>query len=261
MQIHHNKNGEFYMPNIHSTISFGLVSIPVLMNPIIKNNDTSFNQLHSKCLSRVKYVKYCPVCKKELKETDIVKGYEFERDNYIIFDKEELSKLKPEDEHEVEVVSFIDLKSVDPVYFEKSYFLGIDNKSRAYELFYSALKKTGLSALAKCILNGKFYYAILRLNEEGIVLTTLYFKEEVNIPELTIKNESNSRELNLAVKLIESMKGKFEPDKYKDEYQDTIKNAIEDKLDGKKIKGTKKTRKTEVKSLMEALEKSLKDVK
>ena len=110
------------MPNIHSNISFALVNIPVLLNPIIKNNDTSFNQLHKKCLGRVKYIKYCPKCKKDLKESDIVKGYQFEKDNYLVFSKTELDNLKPDWDKEIEVISFIKEGSVPPWYFEKSYF-------------------------------------------------------------------------------------------------------------------------------------------
>ena len=248
----------FSMANIHSNITFGLVNIPVVMNPIIKNNDTSFNQLHKKCLTRVKYIKYCQHCKKNLKESDIIKGYEFEKDNYLIFDKSELNKLKPESEREIEVVSFIKENEIDPIYYEKSYFLESDNKSKAYILFYEALKKTKLVALAKCILSSKFYYVILRLEKNGIIMTTLYFNEEVNIPNRELKNNINDKELNLAIKLVESMKGKFEPEKYKDEYQNNIKNAIELKLDGKEIKSKKEKSKVQVTNLMEALEKSLK---
>ena len=110
------------MPNIHSNISFGLVNIPILMNPIIKNNDISFNQLHKVCLNRINYVKYCPHCKKEVKEKDIIKGYEYEKDRYITFPKEDLDKLKPEKKEEIEIISFIDIKEVDPIYYEKSIF-------------------------------------------------------------------------------------------------------------------------------------------
>ena len=245
------------MANIHSNISFGLVNIPVIMNPIIQNNDTSFNQLHNKCLNRVKYVKYCPYCKKNLLEKDIIKGYEYSKDNYLIFNKDELNALKPENDHEIEVISFVKLNEISPVYFEKSYFLKADNKSKAYPLFYEALHKTNLVALAKCIISTKFYYCILRFIKEGIIMTTLYFNEEVNIPDNSVNNKINAQELDLAIKLINSMKGKFEPEKYRDEYQDNIKKAIDDKLDGKKIKNNKKTNKTQINDLMKALEKSL----
>lgn len=243
---------------IHSNISFGLVNIPIVMNPVIKNNDTSFNQLHSKCLTRIKYNKYCPHCKVNIKEKDIIKGYEYEHDNYLVFDKSELDALKPENDHEIEVVSFVNVDDIPPFYFEKSYFLETENKSKAYLLFYEALKKTKMVALAKCIITSKFYYCILRLVKEGIIMTTLYFDEEINIPDKEPNGNITDKELNLAIKLIESMKGKFEPEKYKDEYQDNIKKAIDDKLDGKKIKSKRKTNKAKINNLMEALEKSLK---
>ena len=249
------------MPNIHSSISFALVNIPVLLNPIIKNNDTSFNQLHKKCLQRIKYIKYCPHCKRDIKENDIVKGYQFEKDNYLVFSKAELDNLKPDGDKEIEVISFIKEGSVHPWYFEKSYFLNTEKKSKAYNLFYEALKKTKRVALVKTIIGPKFYYGILKLVPNGIILTTLYFEEEVRIPEKDIDSKVTSKELDLAVKLIESMEGEFEPHKYKDEYQETLKKAIDAKLDGKKITKTKSANKKQINDLMKALEKSLKEKK
>ena len=249
------------MTNIHSNISFGLVNIPIIENPIIKNNDTSFNQLHEKCLHRISYVKYCPHCKKNIKEKDIVKGYEYEKDKYIVFKKDELNKLKPENEKEIEIISFVQLKEIDPIYFEKSYELNFSGKGKSYFLFCEALKKTGLVALAKTVISSKFYYSILRLFENKIIMTTLFFEEEVNLNEEKIKYDVNEKELNLAIKLIESLKGKFEPKKYKDEYQENIRNAIDKKINGKTIKSTKKTSRKQINDLMEALEKSLKESK
>lgn len=249
------------MPNIHSNISFGLVNIPIVMNPIIKNNDTSFNQLHQKCLNRIQYVKYCPRCKIPLKENEIIKGYEYEKGEYLTFDKTELSKLRPENEKEIEIVSFVPIEKIDPSYFEKSYMLEAETKSKAYLLFCEALKKTKRVAVAKTVLGSKFYYCILRFTEYGIIMTTLFFEEEVILPNETINGKVNEKELDLAIKLIESLKGDFEPEKYKDEYQDNIKNAIDDKLNGKTIKSKKKKQKTQVSDLMEALEKSLKGKK
>lgn len=246
------------MPNIHSNISFALVSIPVVMNPIIKNNDTSFNQLHKKCMHRARYIKYCPVCKKDLKESEIIKGYEYESDKYVVFSKEELNKLKIVNDKEIEVISFVNSNEIDPSYYEKSYFLNTETKSKSYILFYEALKKTKKVALCKTVIGNKFYYSILRLNPNGIIMTTLYFAEEVSIPEPDLDKKINQKELDLAIKLIESLEGKFEPQKYTDEYQEKIKGAIDDKLEGRTIKSTKKTSKKKINDLMEALEKSLK---
>ena len=250
-----------FMANTHSSISFALVNIPVVLNPVIKNNDTSFNQLHRKCLQRVKYIKYCPHCKKDLKEVDIVKGYQFEKGNYLVFSKSELDNLKPSRNDEIEVISFIKEGEVPPWYFEKSYFLSVSKKSKAYNLFYEALKKTKRVALVKTVIGYKFYYGILKLAPHGIILTTLYFEEEVNMGDAIKDSKVTSKEMELAVKLIESMKGSFEPSKYKDEYQDRIKKAIDDKLNGKKITKTKVTNKKQINDLMKALEKSLKEKK
>lgn len=245
------------MPNIHSSINFALVNIPIVMNPIIKNNDTSFNQLHEKCGARINYVKYCSKCKSKIKEEEIIKGYEYERDKYITFNKDELNKLKPEQEKIIDIISFIPLNEIDPIYFEKSYDLDAEGKGKAYYLFSEALKKTKLVALAKTVIGSKFYYCILRFTHKNIVLTTLYFDEEVNTHEDEEKNKITEKELNLAIELITSLKGKFEPEKYKDEYQQSIKNAINDKLDGKEIKSKTKKNKKQITDLMEALEKSL----
>lgn len=246
------------MPNIHSSISFGLVNIPVVMNPLIRNNDTSFNQLHKKCLKRIQYIKYCNHCKSEVKEKDIIKGYEYEKDKYLTFPKEELDKLKPENEKEIEIVSFVDAKEIDPAYFEKSYMLGTEKTSKAYNLFCEALKKVKKVALAKTVIGSKFYYCILRFTSFGIIMTTLFFQEEVDFPDNSIKTDAETKELNLAIKLIEERSGKFEPEKYQDEYQNNIKDAINDKLNGKSIKKKNKKQREQISDLLEALEKSLK---
>ena len=246
------------MPNIHSSISFGLVNIPILMNPIIRNNDTSFNQLHKECLHRISYVKYCEHCKTKVKETDIIKGYEYEKDKYLTFPKSELDKLKPENEHEIEIISFIDMKEIDPAYFEKSYILDTEKKSKSYNLFCEALKRSKKVALAKTVIGSKFYYCILRFSNVGIIMTTLFFQEEVILPDENLKLDVPEKELDLAMKIIEERNGKFEPEKYQDEYQNNIKDAIDDKLNGKPVKKAKKSQKKQIDDLLEALEKSLK---
>lgn len=249
------------MPNINSNISFMLVNIPVILNPIIHDNDIPFNQLHKKCLNRIKYIKYCPTCKKDLKEIDIIKGYQYDKDSYITFNKEELNKLKVPNEKEIEVVGFLNLSEIDPYYFEKSFYISSKNSSKAYSLFLETLKQTKLVALCKTVLGNKFYYSIIRFNPKGLLMTTLYFYEEVTIPENKTDKKLTKKELELAIKLVNSMKIKFNPKEYIDLYQNNIKDAINDKLNGKKIKNSKKVEKKKISNLMEALEKSLKNVK
>lgn len=246
------------MANIHSNITFALVNIPIVMSPIIKNNDHSFNQLHEKCKHRINYVKYCPYCKKDLNNDEIIKGYQYEKDEYVFFSKNELDKLKPSNDKEIDIVSFVKMSEVDPMYFEKSYILEPAGKGKAYSLFCEALNKSKMVGLAKTVIGSKFYYVILRFYETRVIMTTLYFDEELRVPNSPLKGSIDAKELNLAIKLIDSLKGKFEPSKYKDDYQDNIRKAIDDKLAGKSVKSSKVKSKTHVKTLMEALEKSLK---
>jgi len=246
------------MANKKNVISFGLVNIPVLISPIIKNNDISFNQLHKKCKNRISYIKYCSHCKTQVKMTDIIKGYEYEKNEYLEFTPKELSDLKPENEGEIEIISFVPLKEIDPSYLEKNYKIGTEKKSKAYGILLKALQKTNLVGLCKTVMHNKFYYGILRFYESSLIFTTLYFEEEMNLNNSIEIPKVNSKELELAIKLIESLKGHFEPEKYKDEYQNKILDAIEHKLSGKKVKKIKKSPKKEVTDLMKALEMSLK---
>lgn len=125
-------------------------------------------------------------------------------------------------------------------------------------MFCEALKKCNLVALAKTVIGNKFYYCILRFNNQNIILTTLYFEEEVNLKKDESDRKIDEKELDMAIQLVSSLKGSFDPTKYKDEYQDNIKKAIEAKIDGKSVKGKRKTNKKKINDLMEALEKSLK---
>lgn len=243
-----------------TSISFGLVNIPVNMSPIIKNNDISFNQLHKKCLSRIKYVKYCPHCKKEVKQEEIIKGYEYQNNKYVTLTVEEFDRLKSEDEKTIEIVGFISPNEIDSVYYEKSYAITPNSKSKSFSLFKSALEKSKKVALAKTVIGTKFYYCILRIEEENIIMNTLYFIEEVLIPEATTEAKFTKKELDLALALIKSMNIKFKPEELVDEYREKIKNAIDTKIDGKKIKAPKKKQESSIKDLMTALEMSLKNV-
>lgn len=245
-----------------TAITFGLVNIPVRLNPVIKNNDTSFNYLHKTCLNRVNYIKYCPHCKKDVKNKDLIKGYEYSDDEYVTFDHEDFEKLKSNEDKYIDIISFVNLSEIDPIYFEKSYSLKIEGKStKAFSLFKEALKKSKKVAIAKTVLGSKSYYVVLRFGENNIIMTTLFYEEEINLDKEKVENKFTDKEMDLALKLIDSMSDKFEPSKYKDDYQDKIKDAINKKIEGKTIKASKSKKKTTINNLMEALEKSLKDQK
>lgn len=161
-----------------SSLSFGLVNIPININPILQDNDVSFNQLHKKCLTCIKYVKYCPHCKKEVKQSDIIKGYKIDEDKYITLTNEELKNLRIENENNIEIVGFVGASEIDPVFYEKSYVLTVPNKSKAFSLFKEALEKSKRIAIAKTIISTKFYYVAIRIMQNNIIMSTLYFNEE-----------------------------------------------------------------------------------
>ena len=243
-----------------TSISFGLVNIPVEINPVIKNNDISFNQLHKKCLSRIRYVKYCPHCKKEVKQSDIIRGYEYKNDEYLTLTNEEFNKLKSEDEKVIEIVGFLNFNEVDPIYFEKSYQIKTSNKSKSFSLFKEALNKTKKVALAKTVIGTKFYYVLIRLMNDELIMNTLYFDEEVILADEIADAKFTKKELDLAVELINSLKIKFKPEDYRDEYQEKVKDALKQKEKGKAVKKPKARNTRNIKDLMTALEMSLRNV-
>ena len=245
------------MANLHSAISFGLVNIPVVYNPIIKNNDTSFNQLHKKCLKRIRYQKYCEHCKKIVHEADLVKGYEYEKGEYVTFTKEELSNMQIDSKDTIEIISFVPASEIDPFYYEKSYILTTPKKSKAYSLFLEVLNKTKKVAVAKTSIGSKFYYVLLRYFEGNILMSTIYFEEEINIPEATVESKFTKKELDLALELVKHLSGHFEPELYKDDYQNQIKEAINEKIEGKPIPKKVKTKRPSMKDLVTSLQKSL----
>lgn len=245
------------MANINSAISFGLVNIPIVYNPIIKNNDTSFNQLHKKCLNRIHYQKYCQHCKKVVKEIELVKGYEYEKGHFVTFSKEELTNLQIDAKNSIEIVCFVPESEIKPYYYEKSYILTSPKKSKAYSLFLEVLKKSKKIAVAKTVLNSKFYYVLLRYFQNSILMTTIYFEEEVNIPEPLAAVKFSKEELNLAMKLVDQLSGHFKPEDYHDDYQDQIKKAIVKKIEGKPIAKKTKRKKATINDLITSLQKSL----
>ncbi len=253
-------SGDF-MANINTTISFGLVNIPVVYNPVIKNNDTTFNQLHKKCLHRIHYQKYCSHCKKIVKEADLLKGYEYSKNEYVTFTKEELNNLTIDYRETLEIVAFVPASEIDPFYYEKSYILTTPKKSKAFSLFLEALKKSKKVAIAKTTLHSKFYYCLLSYFAGNILMSTIYFAEEVHIPDAQTEVKFSKQEMDLALKLINQLSSHFKPETYQDDYQNQIKQAIDDKINGKAIPKRTVKKKASVKDLLTSLQKSLEPVK
>lgn len=241
------------------SISFGLVYIPVTLHSAVKNNDIGFNIIDKKTKSRVRYKKTCEDCGgREVKQDDIVKGYEYEDGKYVIFEQSDFEKLKTKKDKNITIDKFVPLTEVDPVYFDKPYYVVPTGAEKAFAVLLSAMEQENKAAVAKTVLGTKETLILIRAKNGQMLLNTLFFEEEiVTNPAKEIKEKGSDGELKMAKAMIESMSGKFEPDKYKDEYRERVQAAIEQKINGKEITTPKESKITTAASLMDALQQSL----
>ena len=244
-------------------ISFGLVSIPVKLYLAASSEAPSFNLLHARCGNRIRQQRFCPACNTVVEREDLIRGYEVSKDQYIQVTDEELKALEGEASEEIEIAEFVPLAKVDPIYFERSYYLGPDRGGeKAYRLLADTMAQVGKVALAKFVLRGKENLVIVRSARNGLVLHTMYFADEVRNFDEIAKGESakiSEAESQLAVRLIEELStGDFEPDKYEDEYSQRVLDLVDKKAEGQKITLVKpQARRGQVIDLMAALKESL----
>jgi DNA end-binding protein Ku len=246
------------------TISFGLVSIPVrLFSATQAQASISFNLLHAKCGSRVKQQYICPRDDNEIVERDqMVKGYEFAKDRYVTFTPEELKALEEKASQQIEISEFVPSEKIDPVYFDKAYYLGPDKGAdRAYRLLAQAMKATGRTALARYAARGKQYLVQLRPVEGGLVMQQLMYADEVRpFADIEVEGgEVKPQELELAKQIIDQIAtDEFHPEKYEDDVKKRIQAQIERKMEGQAIDTTPAEQPpTQIIDLMEALKASL----
>lgn len=246
------------------TLSFGLVSIPVRMFSSSNSSaGVSFNLLHAKCGGRIKQQQLCPACNEVLDRTQLVKGFEFAKDQYVRFEDDELKKLETAANSSIEITEFVPLDKVDPIYFERTYFLGIDKGGdKAYRLLCDAMQKTGRVALAKFVMRGKENLVLIRPVDGGLMLHTMYFADEVRDfgeidkgKNVTVK----AGELDLAKRLIDELANdEFQPEKYHDEWRERVMEVVESKIEGKEIVTVDpEVQRTQVIDIMDALKQSL----
>jgi DNA end-binding protein Ku len=245
------------------TLSFGLVSIPVKMYTAASSAGVAFNLLHAKCGSRIRQQQTCPACNEVLERSALVKGYEFSKDQYVRFTDEELKSLEGEASQSIDIAEFVPLEQVDPIYFEKTYYLGPDKGGdKAYRLLCDAMMQTERVALAKFVMRGKESLVLVRASQDGLMLHTMYFADEVrDFGEIDKGSNATVKpgELELAQRLIEELTGaKFEPERYHDEYRLRVLSVVESKVEGKEITAMgPQVQRTQVIDLMDALKQSL----
>src|SRR6267142_3397786 len=245
------------------TVSFGLVSIPVkLYSATEASRVISFNLLHKACGSRLKQQYLCLKEEVPVAREDIVKGYEFAKDQYVIFTPEELKAMEEAGTHMAEITEFVPLESVDPVYFDKAYYLAPDKGgAKPYALFARALRESKRCAIGRWAERGKQYIVMVRAVEEGLVMQQLLYAGEVrSIKEIEIpQGEVKDAELKLAQQLIEAQAvDKFDPSAYTDDVRARIETAVQKKVDGQEITMAEEPQEgAQVIDLMEALRASL----
>ncbi|HLR72531.1 MAG TPA: Ku protein [Pseudogracilibacillus sp.] len=246
------------------TISFGLVNIPVKMHAATENKDVRLRQLHKECQSPIKYEKVCPVCERKVEEDEIVKAYEYTKNKFVVLDDEDLKAIRKEQgEKSVEIIDFVKLEEIDPIYFEKSYYLSPnEGGSKAYTLLRTALEDTGKIGVAKMMIRSKERLAVIRFYKNTLVVETIHYPDEVraveDVPNVPEKTEVVKKELDTAKMLIDQLTTDFDPEKYTDEYRTALLELIENQKTEKTATVTGKQKQPDnVTNLMDALQESL----
>ena len=241
-------------------LTFGLVSFPVKVFTAARSESVSFNQLHKTDNSRVKQVIYCQAEDKPIPRNEIVKGYQYEKDRYVVLEDAEIKKAAPASSRVMELQEFVKSQEVDPVYLESSYYLAPDDAGeKPYALLLEALRRSGTVGLAKVTMHNREHVVILRPGKQGMLMHTMYYADEVRQSEEFRTDTSlvKDKELELAMSLVESLAAPFEPAKYKDTYREHLETVIQAKLSGEEIVEAPAAPMAKVIDIMDALKQSL----
>src|SRR6266436_6333718 len=241
-------------------LTFGLVSLPIRLFSAARAESVSFNLLHKSDNSRIKQITYCEAEDKPVPRSELVKGYEYEKDQYVVIEDEDIRKVAPKTAKVMEILEFVKADQVDPIYLESSYYVAPDEGGeKPYALLFQALRESQFFALAKVAMHNREHIIILRPGSKGILSHTMYYQDEIRQVEEFRTDTSlvKEKELAMAKMLISSLEENFEPQKYHDSYRDNLKKMIEDKIEGRKVVETPSEHFAPVIDIMEALKKSL----
>lgn len=242
-----------------SAISVGLLYIPVGLYKTTHDIGISFNQLCKNTHERIRYQKICPSCNKEVKNEDIIKGYEYENGKYVIFSEDELEKIKSHKDKTIHIEHFAKMSDIDSLYFEKNYYVVPDaGAERAYELLRQALLSKKEVAVAQTVFTSKEELMVLYPTKECIIAKVLFYQEEIQeIPKSIGKTDISQAEMDMAKTMIESMTSKFDISAYHDDYQEKLRNAITQKIQGQEIVSSDNEGPNNIIDLMDALKKTV----
>lgn len=242
-----------------TVISWGLVAIPVAMYTSTQSNDISFNQLHKDDHQKIQYKKVCGNCGKEVKSSDIVKGYQYDKDRFVIITDDELKRIKTEQERSIQILHFAQLDQISPIYYDKCYYVVPEaGGDKAFELLRRTLLEEQKIAIGKTVIGSHATLMALIPRQEGLLISTMHFADEIkDFPKSYSRPEITDQELTMARSLISSMNVPFDPATYYDEYQTKLRQMIEDKIAGKEIVAAPQVPKGNVIDLMDTLRASI----
>lgn len=218
------------------SISFGLVGIPVKAVPAQSAKDIRFELLHGPCHSKTKTNRYCPKCEREVADEEMVRGFQYAKGQYVIVTPEELETLGTPAKRTIQILDFVEMSEVDPIYYEKPYFLQpSEGGERTYALLHRAMADANRVGIGKVALREREHLALIRPHKHGLVMEILAFPDEVRtiedaVPPIDVKVDE--RELQMANMLIQTMTSSFDPGKYRDEYREQLTRLIEEKVEG-----------------------------
>lgn len=243
-------------------LSFGLVNVPVRLYPAVEPKDIHFRSLHDRCHTPLRYQKFCPTCERPVEAEEVVRGYEVEPGQYVLLTEEDLAALPLPTAHTIAISEFISLSEIDPLYFERSYYLEpVEGGQRAYALLRQAMAETGRVALARVALRNREALAAVRVYQEALVLVTLYYPDEIRSPEQLVglrpAQPLEEKELQLATALINHLAAGFAPEKYSDHYRVALAELIARKAAGLRVEPAVPPPTAQLMDLLEALKASL----
>ena len=242
-----------------SVITFGMVAIPIAMYTATQDNDIHFKQLHKEDNSRIRYKKTCAHCGQEITSKEIVKGYEYDKDKYVVITDEEIEKIKTEKEKSIQILHFAQLNQISPVYYDKTYQAAPEaGGEKAFELLRASLMAEQKIAIGKTVMGTNDTLMAIIPREDGMLISTMFYGDEIKeLQKQYTKPQVSEQELNMAKMLINSMDTPFDPSKYKDEYQTRLRELIETKVSGKEVVAAEPESAGKVIDLMEALKASV----
>lgn len=248
-------------------ISFGLVTIPVKLYAATEQKDIRFHLLHKEDGGRIEMKRVCTLDGKEVAWDDLVRGYEISKGEYVILDPEEIEEAKPESATTIEIGDFVEIDEIDPIYFEKTYFLEpTDVGAKPFTLLRKALEETDRVAIARVTIRTRERLATMRAYEDALTLETMYWPDEIrstgslDLPE-GAEAKVRAKELDMARSLVESLADKFRPESYADEYRTALEQLIEQKMRGETKRAKRRKPEPRVIDLMDALRASVEQAK